>query len=56
MKPPTETKFYENTVNYRGRLGLQSGKIRIAGSFVTRLPSANTGLDMRAEGVCDRKG
>jgi hypothetical protein len=52
LKPPTETKFYRSTVNYTGRLNQTTGAIRIVGNFVTSVSSANTGLNMRAEGSC----
>ena len=54
LKPPTETKFYGSTVNYSGRLNQSTGALRIIGNFDTRVSSANTGLNMRAKGFCDR--
>jgi hypothetical protein len=51
-KPPTESKFYENKVIFRGRLNLKNGGLKIVGDFVTRVPSANTGLNMRGRGKC----
>lgn len=54
MLPPTETKFYEPTVNYRARLDTRTGKISLRGSFVTSVSSANSGLNMQGFGSCRR--
>jgi len=53
LKPPTETSFYGGTVNYSGRLNQLTGALRIIGNFDARVSSANTGLNMRAKGVCE---
>lgn len=53
LKPPTETKDYQSTVTYSGRLDRNTGALRIVGSFVTSASSANTGLNMRAQGTCN---
>ncbi|WP_299191495.1 hypothetical protein [uncultured Litoreibacter sp.] len=54
MLPPTETKFYEPTVNYRARLDTRTGKFSMRGSFVTRESSANSGVNMQGFGKCRR--
>ncbi|SFR47053.1 hypothetical protein [Litoreibacter janthinus] len=54
MLPPTETKFYEPTVNYRARLDTKTGKFSMRGSFVTRVSSANGGVNMQGFGTCRR--
>lgn len=52
LKPPTETNSYRSTVNYSGRFNPDTGAIKIVGNFVTSISSANTGLNMRAQGRC----
>ena len=52
MLPPNETKFYEPTVNYRARLDTKTGKFSMRGDFVTRVSSANGGLNMQGFGTC----
>ncbi len=54
MFPTTETKFYEPTVNYRARLDTRTGKFSMRGSFVTRVSSANSGINMQGFGTCRR--
>jgi hypothetical protein len=54
MKPQWETKFYEATVNYRARINTRSGQFSMSGSFVTRVSSANDGLNMQGFGRCRR--
>ena len=54
MKPRNERKFYESTVRYRARIDLNSGRISIRASFVTRVSSANDGINMQGGGRCRR--
>ena len=54
MLPPTETNFYEPTVNYRARLDTKTGKFSMRGNFVTSVSSASGGLNMQGFGTCRR--
>ncbi len=52
MLPKTETGNYTGTVNYRGRLNLESGKFSMVGNSVTGVGLASVGKQMTGTGRC----